>query len=197
MEEGQKGKARREASVKERGKKGEEKRDDVLPKPRATYGALAARLLITRPSLFPPSFSLFLFVSFSSSFGSIAFSLDSESFVLGLFALNSVAESLLDSVSSPQRRKYSGALNERMNESGGRRLRQGQRGKQMSNEGGSLRDKRAPRVRERKRKGERGRERERDKFERFDERDRSLGRATETTSVMAGGTGGWKQDPGQ
>lgn len=149
-----------------------------------------ACLLRDRVSSLPLFLFLSLFVSFSSSFGSIAFSLDSESFVLGLFALNSVAESLLDSVLSPQRRKYSGALNERMNESGGRRLRQGQRGKQMSNEGGSLRDKRAPRVRER--------ERERDKFERFDERDRSLGKATETTSVMAGGgTGGWKQDPGQ
>lgn len=82
-----------------------------------------------------------------------------------------------------------------MNEKRGRRLRQGEKGKQISNEGGSPRDKRAPRVRERIREGKS--ERERDKFERFDERDRSLVGATETTSAMAGGTGGWKQDPGQ
>lgn len=46
------------------GKKGEEKRDNVLPGPRATYGALAARLLITRPrdSLSFLSFSLLLSV---------------------------------------------------------------------------------------------------------------------------------------
>lgn len=61
----------------------------------------------------------------------------------------------------------------------------------MFNEGGSPRDKRAPRVRERRRKK---RERKRDKFERFDERD--LVRVTETTSAVEG-TGGWKQDPGQ
>lgn len=94
MEEGQKERVRREASVKERGKKARKKRDDVLPGPRATYGALAARLLITRPSrsLFSLSFP-FLFPSFS--FGSIAFSPDGESFVprCGLFTLNS-AESL-------------------------------------------------------------------------------------------------------
>lgn len=58
MEEVQKEKARREASVKERKKKGEEKRDDVLPEPRATYGALAARLLITRVSSLLFSFPL-------------------------------------------------------------------------------------------------------------------------------------------
>lgn len=52
--------------MKERRKKGEEKRDDVLPGPRATYGALAARLLITRQSrsLFPPSSSLSLSLFF-------------------------------------------------------------------------------------------------------------------------------------
>lgn len=84
MEEGQKERVRREASVKERGKKARKKRDDVLPGPRATYGALAARLLITRPSR--SLFSLpFLFPSFS--FGSIAFSPDGESFVPGVDSL--------------------------------------------------------------------------------------------------------------
>lgn len=47
----------------------------------------------------------------------------------------------------------------------GRRLGQGEREEQISNEGGSPGDKRAPRVRERKGV--------RDEFERFDERDRS------------------------
>lgn len=68
MEEGQKERVRREASVKERGKKARKKRDDVLPGPRATYGALAARLLITRPSrsLFSLPFSFPLFLSVPS-----------------------------------------------------------------------------------------------------------------------------------
>jgi len=56
--------AKRETSVKERRKKAK-KRDDVLPEPRATYGTLGARLLITRSSLFP-SFSLPLLLSVSS-----------------------------------------------------------------------------------------------------------------------------------
>lgn len=60
-EAGQKEKSARRSEREREEKKGEEKRDDVLPKPRATYGALAARLLITRPSLFPPSLSRFFF----------------------------------------------------------------------------------------------------------------------------------------
>lgn len=172
-------------------------------------------MLITRPSLFPPflflSLSLFLFFF---RYHRIAFSLDGESFVPGLFTLNSLAESLgfrlVSAAEKVQRRferKDERKAGKKIEAGGDEREREKEKekgsegGKQISNEGGSPRDKRAPRVREKRRAEERDRD---------GDRQTSLRDSTSGIEVsgsrqsdrndeceMAGGTGGWKQDPGQ
>jgi len=136
IKERQKGRARREASVKER-EKGEEKKETMCSKrSRATYGALAGSLAYYATelvSLFILSLSLLL--SFSSFFGSITFLPDSASFVLsvGLFTLNSLAESLRFHFASAAEKVHRFERKDERKQ--GRRLRQGGRGKQISNEG--------------------------------------------------------------